>query len=162
MKSKAYIETSVISYYTARPSRDLVVAAHQEITHEWWDDYRFNYDLYTSQVVFDEASAGNPEASTKRIQALQGIELLDVSNEAADLAEKLIAQKCLPPKAAEDALHIAITAVHGMDYLITWNCKHIANAQMRSAIESVIRQSGYQPPVICTPEELLGDKDNVD
>jgi hypothetical protein len=162
MKPKAYIETSVISYYTARPSRDLIVAAHQEITHDWWDNQRSDYDLYTSQVVQDEASAGDPEAAGKRIQALQGIELLDVSDEAADLAEKLLAQKCLPKKAAEDALHIAIATIHRMDYLITWNCKHIANAQMRSAIENAIHQNGYQPPIICTPEELLGEKDNVD
>ncbi len=127
-----------------------------------WDNHRLNYDLYTSQVVHDEATAGDSEAAAKRIQALQGIELLDVSNEAAELAEKLLAQKCLPKKAAEDALHIAIAAVHGIDYLITWNCKHIANAQMRSAIENVIRLSGYQAPIICTPEELLGEKDNVD
>jgi len=162
MKPKAYIETSVISYYTARPSRDLVVAAHQEITHDWWDNHRLNYDLYTSQAVHDEASAGDPQAAAKRIQALQGIEWLDVSNDAAELSEKLLAQKCLPKKATEDALHIAIATVHSMDYLVTWNCKHIANAQMRSAIENVIHQSGYQAPIICTPEELLGEKDHVD
>jgi len=162
MEPKAYIETSVISYYTARPSRDVVVAAHQGITHDWWDSHRLDYDLYTSQVVHDEASAGDPSAAAKRIEALQGIKLLDVSDEATELAEKLIANKCLPKKAAEDALHIAVASVHEMDYLITWNCKHIANAQMRSAMENVIRQSGYQPPIICTPEELLGEKDNVD
>ncbi len=98
MKPKAYIETSVISYYTARPSRDLVVAAHQEITHDWWDNHRLNYDLYTSQAVHDEASAGDPQAAAKRIQALQGIDWLDVSNDAAELSEKLLAQKCLPKK----------------------------------------------------------------
>ena len=157
MRPKAYIETSVISYYTARPSRDLVVAAHQEITHDWWDNRCSNYDLYTSQVVHDEASAGDSAAATKRIQALLGIQLLDVSNESAELAEKLLMHKCLPKKAAEDALHIAIAAIHRMDYLITWNCKHIANAQMRSVIENVISQCGYQPPIICTPEELLGE-----
>lgn len=162
MKPKAYIETSIISYYTARPSRDLVVAAHQEITHEWWDNQRSNYNLYTSQVVHDEAGAGDPEAAAKRIQALQGIELLDVNDRAAELAEKLLTENCLPKKAAEDALHIAIAAIHRMNYLITWNCKHIANALMRSAIEEVIRQNGYLPPVICTPEELLGEKAHVD
>jgi len=128
VKPKAYIETSVISYYTARLSRDLIVAAHQEITHDWWDNHRSDYDLYTSLVVHDEATAGDPSAAGKRIEALQGIELLDVSDEAAELAEKLLAEKCLPKKAAEDALHIAVASVHRMNYLITWNCKHIANA----------------------------------
>lgn len=162
MKPKAYVETSIVSYYTARPSRDLIVAAHQEITHDWWDHQRVDCELFTSQLVHDEAGAGDPRAAAKRLQALQGIDLLDVSDEAADLAEELLVHKCLPRKAAQDALHIAVAAIHHIDYLITWNCKHIANALMRTAIENVIRQNGYQPPIICTPEELLGDTDDVD
>ncbi len=100
---------------------------------------------------------GDPEAAAKRLQALQGIELLDVSNEATYLSEKLIAPGALPSKAIEDALHIAVATIHKMDYLLTWNCKHIANAQMRLIIEKINHQYGYQTPVICTPEELLGE-----
>ncbi len=162
MKPKAYIETSVISYYTARISRDLIVAAHQEITQDWWDNQRSAYDLYTSMIVHEEASAGDSNAATKRIRALKEIQLLDVNNEAAELAGKLIMGRCLPKKATEDALHIAVAAVHGMEFLITWNCKHIANAQMRAVIEKVILQNSYQPPIICTPEELPGEQDNVE
>lgn len=157
MKQKLYIETSVISYLTARPSRDLIIAAHQQITTDWWGNRRAQFDLYTSQVVLNEASLGDSEAASKRTEALQGIDLLDITDEVAELSEKLISEKCLPEKAVEDTLHIAISAIHGTDYLLTWNCKHIANAEMRLQIEEIIRISGYKPPIICTPEELLGE-----
>jgi len=157
MKQKLYIETSVISYLTARPSRDLIIVAHQQITADWWGNRRAQFDLYTSQVVLNEASLGDSEAASKRTEALQGIDLLDITDEVAELSEKLISEKCLPEKAVEDTLHIAISAIHGTDYLLTWNCKHIANAEMRLQIEEIIRISGYKPPIICTPEELLGE-----
>lgn len=147
----------MISYLTARPSRDLIIAAHQQITNDWWENRRTQFDLYTSQVVLSEASVGDSEAASKRIEALQGIDLLDITDEVAELSGKLISEECLPEKAVEDALHIAISAIHGTDYLFTWNCKHIANAEMRPKIEEVIRMSGYKPPIICTPEELLGE-----
>ncbi|MEN8218382.1 MAG: type II toxin-antitoxin system VapC family toxin [Pseudomonadota bacterium] len=157
MKKKTYIETSIVSYLTARLSHNLIVAAHHKITDEWWKNHRSYFQLYTSEVVLDEAGLGDPEAAAKRLQALQGIELLDVSNEATYLSEKLIAPGALPSKAVEDALHIAIATIHKMDYLLTWNCKHIANAKMRLAIENINHQCGYQTPVICTPEELIGE-----
>lgn len=157
MKQKLYIETSVISYLTARPSRDLIIAAHQQITSDWWENRRTQFDLYTSQVVLSEASVGDSEVASRRLKALQGIDLLDITDEVAELAGKLISEKCLPERAVEDALHIAISAIHGTDYLLTWNCKHIANAKMRSKIEEIIRINGYKPPIICTPEELLGE-----
>lgn len=157
MKQKLYVETSVISYLTARPSRDLIIAAHQQITNDGRENRRTQFDLYTSQVVLSEASVGDSEVASKRLQALQDVDLLDITDEVAELSGKLISEKCLPEKALEDALHIAISAIHGTDYLLTWNCKHIANAKMRSKIEEVIRLSGYKPPIICTPEELLGE-----
>jgi hypothetical protein len=157
MKKKTYIETSIISYLTAWPSHDLIVAAHQKITDEWWKNHRSSFQLHISEIVLDEAGLGDPEAAAKRLQALQGIELLDVSNEATYLSEKLIAPGALSSKAIEDALHIAVATIHKMDYLLTWNCKHIANAQMRLIIEKINHQYGYQTPVICTPEELLGE-----
>jgi hypothetical protein len=153
-KESVYVETSLVSYLTARPSRDLIVAAHQQLTKEWWETRRKDFDLFVSQVVLEEARSGNPEAAAKRMTALEGIPLLDVSDAAIKLADKLIKDHAIPKKAAQDALHIAIACVHGMDYLLTWNCKHIANAQMYSAIDNTCREAGYVTPVICTPVEL--------
>ncbi|MEK8019948.1 MAG: type II toxin-antitoxin system VapC family toxin, partial [Candidatus Parabeggiatoa sp.] len=142
---------------TARTSRDLIVVAHQKMTEEWWENHRLEFQLYISEIVLNEASLGDPTAASKRVQALQGIELLDVSNEAILLSKKLIGPSVLPQKATEDALHIAIATIHKVDYLLTWNCKHIANAKMRLAIETVNEQCGYKTPIICTPEELIGE-----
>ena len=155
MKPKIYVETSVISYLTARPSRDLIIAANQQITQEWWQVRRTEFDLYISQMVVQEASAGDPVAAQERLQVLDETPLLELTEDAATFAEQLIQQGALPPKAVEDALHIAVAALNGMDYLLTWNFKHIANATMRYRIEQLCRQMGYEPPIICTPQELL-------
>jgi len=157
MKPKVYIETSTISYLIARPSRDLVIAANQQVTREWWDTRRSLFDLYISQVVIDEANAGDPEAARQRLEALQGIPLLELKTEALDLASEFIRPKALPKKASQDALHIAIAAVYGLDYLLTWNCKHIANAVIQKTILRIVAEQGYELPIICTPYELLGE-----
>lgn len=151
---KLYLETSVVSYLTAEGSRDLVLAAHQEVTRAWWAS-RESFDVYASQFVLDEAAAGDAIAAAKRQQVLKDIPLLDVTAEAVALAARLITDHGLPSKARVDALHVAVAAVHGMDYLLSWNCKHIANAMLRSKIESICRASGFEPPVICTPLELV-------
>lgn len=153
---KVYIETTVVSYLTARPSRDLILAAHQQITLEWWEIRRADFDLYTSQFVIQESSAGEAAMAQKRLDALNGIALLAVSREALDLARSLVEKGPIPEKAKVDALHIAVAANNGMDYLLTWNCKHIANAEMQTGIGKFCRAAGFEPPVICTPEELLG------
>ena len=155
MKLKVYLETTIVSYLTARPSRDLITAAHQQITQQWWQTQRARFDLFVAPPVMQEAQAGDPDAAARRIAALHGIPLLTLSEEAAGLAQALIQPGPLPTKAVVDALHIAIAAVNGMHYLLTWNCTHIANAAIRSDIEDVCRARGYEPPVICTPEELL-------
>jgi len=157
MKPKVYIETSIISYLAAFPSRDLIVAAHQQTTHDWWDRKRYEFDLYASQLVVREASRGDAEAAQRRLDRLKEIELVKINQDAEKLARKFINQKVLPKKAADDALHIAISTVNGMDYLLTWNFKHIANAETRKGVETIYRQNGYQSPIICTPEELLGE-----
>jgi hypothetical protein len=157
MKAKVYIETTIVSYLTARPSRDLVIAAHQQITQEWWTNRRTDFDLYASQLVIQESSAGDSQMAQLRLVALDETLLLDVNREAVDLSRMLIRKGPIPEKAAVDALHIAIATVHGMDYLLTWNCKHIANAEMQTAVAAISRASGYEPPIICTPEELSGD-----
>ncbi len=157
-KSAVYLETSVVGYATSRLSRDLVVAVHQQITREWFASRAHGYELFVSQLVVSEASGGDQEAARERAAFLQGIPRLGITGAAGQLAAKLVDSGAVPRKAAEDALHIAVAAAHGVDYLLTWNCKHIANAAMRQAIEGVCREAGYDPPVICTPEELMNDE----
>ena len=152
MKPRAYIETSIVSYLTAWPSRDLVRAAQQQITRDWWT-IRVSFDLFASQFVLDEAAAGDEGAAASRLAALEEVVLLEVTEDAIVLADTLVSGGGLPSKARVDALHVAM-AVHGMDYLLTWNCKHIANATLRGRIEELCRAGGFEPPIICTPLEL--------
>lgn len=149
-----YLETTIPSYLTARPSRDLVFAAHQEVTREWWQTRRKAYELFVSQTVLDEAGSGDPEAAADRLSVLAGIPLLEATEEAIRLAARLVQDVPMPPNTAVDALHVALATVHGMDYLLTWNCAHIANARLRPMIESVCAAAGRVCPVICTPLEL--------
>jgi hypothetical protein len=153
MKPTVYVETTVPSYLTAWASRDLVRAAHQQITQEWWLR-RTDFELYSSRLVVVECQAGDAQAAADRLKAIAGIPLLEQSDDAAQLAEALVRGVPLPAKAVSDALHIAIAAVHGIQYLLTWNCTHIANVTLRARIEAVCRAAGYEPPLICTPEEL--------
>ena len=154
MKARVYMETSVIGYLTGRPSRDLVTAAHQQITHDWWE-CRNRFDLFVSQAVLAEAARGDRDAAARRLEVLKEVTVIPVTDEATDLAERLISEQAVADKAAIDAVHVAVAVVNGMDYLVTWNCAHIANAALRSKIERTCRQAGFQAPVICTPEELL-------
>ncbi len=156
MNPKVYLETTIVSYLTARPSRDLIIAAHQELTREWWENRRAEFELYASQLVLQEASAGDAEAAKSRLDILAPLPLLITNPAAVTLARSLTTKGPLPKKAGADALHIAIAATNGVDYLLTWNCKHIANAQMYTAVAAKCRAAGFEPPVICTPEELLG------
>ena len=157
-RPSVYLETSVISYATSRPNRDLVIAARQQITRDWFASRSNSYALFVSQLVTAEASAGDDSAAAEREAFLQGIPRLATTVAAGTLASRLIASQAVPAQAAEDALHIALAAVHGVEYLLTWNCKHIANATMRQAIDRACRAAGYEPPVICTPEELTDDQ----
>jgi hypothetical protein len=158
MKPRVYLETTIPSYLTAWPSRDLVRAAHQQITRDWWDRRRAEFELYISQVVLRECQAGDATAAAERLKILQDLPLLEQTEEATRLAQALVERVPLPERAAVDALHVAIAAVHGVDYLLTWNCTHIANATLRDPIESVCRENGYEPPAICTPDELLAEE----
>lgn len=157
METKAvYIETSVVSYLTNQPSRDLIVAGHQLTTREWWDTRRRNYDLYVSELVIAEAGRGNLDAARSRLALLEGIPLLHVSEEVAIFAQALVDRHAIPNVAVADAVHVAIAAVNGIHYLLTWNCKHIANAERFEAIERTCVEHGYKSPIICTPDELCG------
>jgi len=152
VKSRVYIESTIISYLTAVPSRDLVRAALQQLTRDWWAT-RGQYDLYISQFVIDEVSGGDPTTATERLAVLRDTALLATTANAALLARDLVRAGDLPPKAMVDAFHIAVAAVHGLDYLLTWNCRHIANVEMRGRIEGTCRSHGIEPPAICTPVE---------
>ncbi len=162
MKPVAYIETSVVSYLTARPSRSTVAAAYREITRAWWRGAPGRFDLVASALVISEAGAGDPVAARSRLSALDGVVILDATAESEALARRLLEAGAVPRRAGDDAAHIAIAAVNNVDYLVTWNFRHIANAAMRSRIEDVCRQAGYEPPVVCTPGELreYGGEDN--
>ena len=155
MKPRVYLETSVVSYLVGRLSRDVVVLGNQELTREWWANRRVEYELFISEIVIGEATIGDTELARQRLEIAAELSLLAVTEEAEHLAPLLLRAAGLAPNAETDALHMAVAAVHGMDYLLSWNCSHIANATIRRAIEKQCRVSGYEPPVICTPQELI-------
>jgi len=157
-KLTVYVETSVISYLTALPSRDLVVAAHQQVTHEWWSA-RNRFALLISEAVLEEIARGDKVAAARRVAAVDGIAVLSATSSAQALALGFLQAAAMPTNAAIDAVHVAIAATHGVDFLVTWNCSHIANAAVRERIEAVCRAAGFRPPVICTPLELRGEED---
>jgi len=160
MKRRVYMETSVISYLTARPSKTIIGAAHQQITTAWWEK-RNDYKLFISESVLMECSAGDPVAANRRLEIAKTIPLLLINEDALQIAQALLERKIIPTKAAEDGLHIATATIHSVDYLLTWNCKHIANPEIQRNIAQYLDEIGLYLPFICTPEELLGE-DNVD
>lgn len=155
MPDRVYIETTFVSYLTAWPSRDVVMAGHQQVTHDWWDSKRETFELCISQLVLGEASAGDSQAAQKRLAVLHSMTVLETTDAALALAKELLLAGALPEKATGDALHIAVAAAHAVPYLLTWNCRHLANATMRPLIEAVCAAKGFKAPIICTPEELL-------
>lgn len=155
MAPSVYLETSVISYLVGRLSRDVVVLGNQELTREWWAHRRADYELFVSEVVISEAAIGDPDLARQRVEICDDLQLLAISDEAERLAPLLLKAAGMARNAETDALHVAVAAVHGMDYLLSWNCTHIANATIRRAIDRQCRASGYEPPVICTPQELI-------
>lgn len=156
MAQHVYLETTIPSYLTAWPSRDLIVAGHQQLTKEWWRMRRNEFELCISQFVVDEASAGDAEAAQERMAILDPLPLLDISEAVLKLASAILQSGVIPAKAARDAAHIAVGAAHGIDFLLTWNCAHIANAQIIKQVQAICTQHGFPCPVICTPEELMG------
>jgi len=161
MNRAVYLETTIIGYLAARVSGMLRVAANQQTTRDWWDGHRDSFDLFVSRFVVDECSDGDPVAAEERLAYLKGIPLLEISDDVNLLADALVAGVPLPEKASIDALHISVAAVNGIEYLLTWNCKHIANPSMRPHIERICRDLDFEPPVICTPQELLEIDDDI-
>ena len=157
-----YIETSIISYLRQKPSSQVVTAARQVLTHRWWNCERTNYQLVVSQYVIDEASGGDATLAADRLLALDGIPLLPHAPEIPHIANSIMSLGVLPRNAQVDALHIAAVAHHRVQYLLTWNCKHIANAKILPRIHGVLTDLGIPIPIICTPEELLGDDTEID
>lgn len=157
MKPTVYLESSIISYLTARPSRDVMTLALQQFTLDWWTTRRHEFQLVASELVVKEVAAGDPAAARLRLDLLKGIPLVDISETAIRLAEVLVREARLPERAGADSLHIATAACHGIEYLLTWNSKHIANAEYRPRVERSCRKAGYEPPVLCTPDELMGE-----
>jgi len=158
-RKSVYVETTVVSYLTSRPSRDLVKAAHQQVTREWWDVRRRGYRLFVSELVLEEAGRGDPEAAAGRMKALEGIPLLVASQDAVGLAGRLVGAGVFPVDAGADALHVAMAADNGIEILLTWNCRHLANGDVMYALAKELWTAGYTPPAICTPDELMGDED---
>jgi predicted nucleic acid-binding protein len=154
-RPSVYIETSIISYLAARRSRELIVAAQQQTTHEWWEAHRGRFDPVVSEVVIREAEAGDSRAARRRLGFLDGVRTVPLSDASEALARALLIEAGLPRKAALDAAHVAAAACNGVNYLLTWNCRHIANAVLRPRLESACRGAGFEPPIICTPYELL-------
>ena len=151
---RLYIETTIPSYLVAGRSRDLRLAAHQEVTEEWWTTRRQDYELYISDFVLDEAAEGDASFAEKRQQALAGIPSLEITTEVDQLAALFLARGLIPEKAALDAFHVAVSAVHAMDFLLTWNCRHINNVNIIRRLERLCAESGFSCPVICSPDEL--------
>lgn len=160
IKSTIYIETSIVSYLTARPSRDLLASAWQKATVDWWDTQRNRFENYISEIVIEEAGKGDPQASAKRLNALFDIPILSITDEVVELSEVILNEGVLPKKAIDDSLHISIATIHEIDYLITWNCRHIANAEIKPLIQNICRTNNYKCPEICTPIELMGVNQN--
>ena len=155
MKESIYLETSVVSYYTAKPVRDIIVLAHQEITREWWQRAIKRFDIYISEIVVEEASYGDSEAATRRLEILKGFPHLELNEKVEEVAGIYIKQLGIPEKSIRDTLHLAICSVHNIDYLITWNCTHIANAEIIKKLIKINDSYEIHTPIICTPEELM-------
>ncbi len=156
MSKTVYIETSILGHLTARPTDNLILAANIKITQDWWDEYNGSYVLYTSEIVEDEASKGDPIIADRRRNLLDSLVFLDLTEEAIALAQEFLQQSNLPSKASNDALHMALATVYGLDYLLTWNCKHMANAQIQRKLSQISVELGYKLPLICTPYEFIG------
>ena len=154
-----YIETTIVGHIAGRIHRDPFVAVRQQVARDWWRDHAPRYAVFISQLVLDECSDGDPSAAAERLEVVKDVDLIESSDEVDGLAAALIASRAIPASEPRDAFHIAISAVNGVNYLMTWNLKHIANASLRGRIEQVCRDAGFEPPIICTPDELMGTDD---
>ena len=157
MRHTLFVETTIPSYYVSRPSQNVLQVARQELTREWWDERRHEFDLYTTQIVLDEAAGGETAKAAERLRLMAGIPLLTITEQVEALAGELVDREILPTFAGRDALHLAAAGVHGIEFLLTWNCKHIANPFLADRLESCFSAAGFDLPVLCTPEQFTPD-----
>lgn len=155
MTITVYIETSILGYLTARPTENLIVAANMKITHDWWNEYCNSLELYASELVEDEAARGDPAIADQRLALLKSLIFLNLTEEVISVAQKFLEQSNLPAKASNDAMHIALATVYNLNYLLTWNCKHMANSQIQRKLSEISLSLGYRLPFICTPYEFI-------
>jgi predicted nucleic acid-binding protein len=155
MKESIYLETTVVSYYTSKPSRDIIALAHQEITRQWWPIALRRYDIFISEVVIEEASFGDPEAAKRRLGELKDFPHLELNDKVEEMAQVYMERLEIPKKSFRDAAHLAIACVHNIDYLVTWNCAHLANGEVIKKLMKINESIGIHTPIICTPEELM-------
>lgn len=156
MKESIYVETTVVSYYTSKPSRDIIVLAHQEISRQWWPKAIKRFDVFISEVVIEEAKMGDPDAAKRRLEELKHFPHLKLNDEVEKMAQVYIEKLNIPQKALRDAAHLSIASVHNIDYLVTWNCTHLANGEIIKRLIDINNSYGIKTPIICTPEELMG------
>ena len=163
-KPTLYLETTILSYLAARPSRDIIVQAHQQITWDWWESERENYELYISEIVLQEIMGGDPEAAERRQSFISNLAILDMSDAVRNLAYELAKFLNLPQRAELDALHLSFAIEYEMDYLLTWNCSHLANGLIISRLKKIELETSRLVPVIITPEELMsgGEENEMD
>ena len=155
MKESVYLETTVISYFTSRPSRDIIALARQEITREWWPKSINRFDIFISEVVIEEARTGDPEAARKRMEELKDFPHLELNDDVEKLTQLYMEKLDIPEKSFRDAAHLAVASVHGIDYLVTWNCTHLANGEIIKKLMKLNAAFSIHTPIICTPEELM-------
>jgi len=155
LKKRIYLETTVVSYLAAKPSRDIIVAGHQDATRELWPELSAKYETYISALVFEEAKKGDPGQAQIRLAAIRPFPMLDIDDEARLLAEKIVGRRAVPAEYPEDALHIAVAAVNGIEVIITWNFAHLNNPFTRKKVRQIVEGEGFECPEICSPEELL-------
>jgi predicted nucleic acid-binding protein len=161
VKNRIYIETTIVSYLTASPSKDVILLAQQRLTCEWWVEHRHRYELYTSRFVVDEAGDGNPDAARKRLEALKELLEVPVTDESLALAKSIVDEGLLPSRAGTDAMHLAIATVYDMDILLTWNCRHLAIPDILVQIGRFLRKKGYQLPLVITPFDMMGGSEGL-
>lgn len=160
-KESIYIENSVIGYYTSRPNPDILTRAHQEITRKWWPKAIKKYNVFVSEIVIDEASRGDPNIAKKRLEEIKNFTVLEKTKDVDNLSQVYIDKLNIPPKSIGDADHLAIACLNEIDYLVTWNCAHICNAEIIKKLMKINNQLGVHTPIICTPESLMEEDDNV-